>query len=69
MPNPFSFDVKLQQGCGIYLHKDSIKCCLMLSDGKILQQNYGTTSHQLRMLCSALQSCGIKDVLIASTSI
>jgi transposase len=69
MPNPFSFDVKLQKGCGIDLHKDSIKCCLMGTDIGVLVKDYGTTTSHLRLLSKDLQSHGIKDVIIESTGI
>ena len=69
MPNPFSFDMKLQKGCGIDLHKDSIKCCLMGVGTEVLIKDYGTISSQLRLLCRELQSHGIKDVIIESTGV
>ena len=69
MPNPFSFDVKLQKACGIDLHKDSIKCCLMVADTGFSIKDYGTTSSQLRLLTKELQSHGIKDVIIESTGV
>jgi transposase len=69
MPSPFSFDVKLQKACGIDLHKDSIKCCLMDADTGFSIKDYGTSSSQLRLLTKELQSHGIKDVIIESTGI
>lgn len=69
MSTPNSFDVKLQKACGIDIHKDSLKACYLSSDRPAEFRDYGTQTAQLRLLCTELQSLGIKDAVIESTGI
>lgn len=69
MSHSVSFEVKLQKACGIDMHKDSIKVCIMQWNTEPRHKDYGTSTAQLKLLCQYLINQGIEDAVIESTGI
>lgn len=63
------FEPVLTNACGLDVHKDTIKACIMRQGIKKLIQGFGTTTDDLLVLKSWLKANDIKHVAMESTGV
>ena len=55
--------------CGLDVHKDSIYLCILNDSGEFFERVFGVLTTQLHEMRDLMQSCGVKEVSMESTSI
>ena len=55
--------------CGLDVHKDTIFLCILCETGEIIERVFGVLKFQLQEMCSLMQSCGVSEVTMESTSV
>ena len=55
--------------CGLDVHKDSVFLCILHDSGEIFENVYGVLTFQLEEMCRVMQSCGVTEVTMESTSV
>ena len=55
--------------CGLDVHKDSIYLCIMNDSGEIFESVFGVLTTHLHKMRDLMQSCGVKEVSMESTSV
>lgn len=55
--------------CGLDVHKDSVFCCILCSDGRKVQQKFGVLTEELITLRDLMESEGVEECAMESTSI
>ena len=55
--------------CGLDVHKDSVYLCILCETGEIFENVFGVLTFQLQEMCSLMQSYGVSDVTMESTSV
>lgn len=55
--------------CGLDVHKDSVFCCIMHNDGRKIQQKFGVLTEDLLTLRDLMESEGVQECAMESTSI
>ena len=54
---------------GLDVHKDSIFCCILCADGRKIQHKFGVLTEELQTLRDLLESEGVEECAMESTSI
>ena len=55
--------------CGLDLHKDSVFLCILHDSGEIIEKVFGVLTFQLRDMRRLMQSYGVTEVTMESTSV
>lgn len=55
--------------CGLDVHKDSVFCCILRTDGKKIQHKFGVLTEELITLRDLMESEGVEECAMESTSI
>ena len=55
--------------CGLDIHKDSVFCCIIRTDGQKIQHKFGVLTEELVTLRDLLKSEGVEECAMESTSI
>ena len=55
--------------CGLDVHKDSVFLCILCETGEIIEKVFGVLTYQLDDMCRLMQSYGVVDVTMESTSV
>ena len=55
--------------CGLDVHKDSVFLCILCETGEIIEKVFGVLTFQLEDMCLLMQSYGVVDVTMESTSV
>lgn len=55
--------------CGLDVHKDSVFCCILCADGRKIQHKFGVLTHELVALRDLMESEGVEECTMESTSI
>lgn len=55
--------------CGLDVHKDSVFCCILCADGRKIQHKFGVLTEELIMLRDLMESEGVEECAMESTSI
>lgn len=55
--------------CGLDVHKDSVFCCIQCADGRKVQQKFGVLTEELITLRDLMESEGVEECAMESTSI
>ena len=55
--------------CGLDVHKDSVFCCILCTDGRKIQCKFGVLTDDLNTLRDLIESEGVKECAMESTSI
>lgn len=55
--------------CGLDVHKDSVFCCIICADGQKIQQKFGVLTEDLITLRDLMESEGVEECAMESTSI
>ena len=55
--------------CGLDVHKDSVYLCILCETGEIFERVFGVLTIQLQEMCSLMQSYGVSEVTMESTSV
>lgn len=55
--------------CGLDVHKDSVFCCILCADGRKIQHKFGVLTDELRTLRDLMESEGVGECCMESTSI
>lgn len=55
--------------CGLDVHKDSVFCCILCADGRKIQHKFGVLTEELITLRDLLESEGVEECAMESTSI
>lgn len=55
--------------CGLDVHKDSVFCCILCADGRKVQNKFGVLTEELITLRDLMESEGVKECAMESTSI
>ena len=55
--------------CGLDVHKDSVFVCVLNEEGVIFQGKYGVLTPELARMSAALETYGVEEVCMESTSI
>ena len=55
--------------CGLDVHKDSVFCCIIRTDGQKIQHKFGVLTEELVTLRDLLKSEGVEECAMESTSI
>ena len=54
---------------GLDVHKDSIFCCILYADGRKIQHKFGVLTEELQTLRDLMESEGVEECAMESTSI
>lgn len=54
---------------GLDVHKDSIFCCILCADGRKIQHKFGVLTEELQTLRDLMESEGVEECAMESTSI
>lgn len=55
--------------CGLDVHKDSVFCCILSTDGRKIQHKFGVLTEELITLRDLMESEGVQECAMESTSI
>lgn len=55
--------------CGLDVHKDSVFCCIICTDGRKIQHKFGVLTEELVTLRDLMESEGVEECAMESTSI
>lgn len=55
--------------CGLDVHKDSVFCCILCADGRKIQHKFGVLTEELVVLRNLMESEGVEECAMESTSI
>lgn len=55
--------------CGLDVHKDSVFCCILCADGRKIQHKFGVLTEELIALRDLMDSEGVEECCMESTSI
>lgn len=55
--------------CGLDVHKDSVFCCILCADGRKIQHKFGVLTEELITLRDLMESEGVEECAMESTSI
>lgn len=55
--------------CGLDVHKDSVFCCIICTDGRKIQHKFGVLTEELITLRDLMESEGVEECAMESTSI
>ncbi len=55
--------------CGLDVYKDSVFCCILCTDGRKIQQKFGVLTEELVTLRDLMESEGVEECAMESTSI
>lgn len=55
--------------CGLDVHKDSVFCCILRTDGQKIQHKFGVLTEELFTLRDLMESEGVEECAMESTSI
>ncbi|MDE5876612.1 MAG: IS110 family transposase [Muribaculaceae bacterium] len=55
--------------CGLDVHKDSVFCCILCRDGRKIQHKFGVLTEELITLRDLMESEGVEECAMESTSI
>lgn len=55
--------------CGLDVHKDSVFCCILCTDGRKIQHKFGVLTEELISLRDLMESEGVEECAMESTSI
>lgn len=55
--------------CGLDVHKDSVFCCIIRTDGQKIQHKFGVLTEELMTLRDLMESEGVEECAMESTSI
>ena len=55
--------------CGLDVHKDSVFCCIMHADGSKIQEKFGVLTEELQTMRTLMESEGVKECAMESTSV
>ena len=55
--------------CGLDVHKDSVFCCIIRTDGEKIQHKFGVLTEELMTLRDLMESEGVEECAMESTSI
>ena len=55
--------------CGLDVHKDSVFCCIMHSDGSKIQHKFGVLTEELQTMRALMESVGVEECAMESTSV
>lgn len=55
--------------CGLDVHKDSVFCCIICTDGRKIQHKFGVLTDELVVLRDLMESEGVEECAMESTSV
>ena len=55
--------------CGLDVHKDSVFLCILCETDEIIERVFGVLTFQLRDMRRLMQSYGVSEVTMESTSV
>lgn len=59
----------MKTACGLDVHKDSVFCCIMSTDGRKIHHKFGVLTEELLTLRDLMESEGVEECAMESTSI
>lgn len=59
----------MKTACGLDVHKDSVFCCILHSDGRKIQHKFGVLTEELETLRDLALAEGVEEIAMESTSI
>ena len=59
----------MRAACGLDVHKDSVFLCIVSETGEIIEKVFGVLTYQLEDMRRLMQSCGVVEVTMESTSV